>query len=61
MTIVATEITYIGFILPTLFSLTLIGEGVYKIIKSGTGYATISIGMLFLIGIILGYVFVFLR
>jgi hypothetical protein len=54
------EFLYIGFILPMLFALTLVGEGIYKITKEQEGYYTFLLGLIFLLGIILGYLFIFL-
>ena len=53
------EFLYIGFILPLLFTLTLVGEGLYKISKNEEGYFTFILGTLFLVGIILGYLYIF--
>ena len=55
------EFLYIGFVLPMLFSLTLVGEGVYKISKQEEGYFTFFLGLVFLMGIIFGYFVLFAR
>lgn len=55
------EFLYIGFILPLLFTLTLVGEGLYKISKNEEGYFTLILGILFLIGIVIGYMYIFSR
>ncbi|KXK08580.1 MAG: hypothetical protein UZ21_OP11001000570 [Microgenomates bacterium OLB22] len=51
------EFLYIGFVLPMLFSLTLVGEGLYKISKQQEGYMTFFLGLVFLMGIIVGFFF----
>ncbi|OGK56581.1 hypothetical protein A3J15_01640 [Candidatus Roizmanbacteria bacterium RIFCSPLOWO2_02_FULL_38_10] len=55
------EFLYIGFILPTLFALTLVGEGIYKISKNEEGFFTFILGIFFLVGVIIGYFFLFLK
>lgn len=55
------EFLYIGFVLPMLFSLTLVGEGLYKISKQQEGYMTFFLGLVFLMGIIVGFFFVFAK
>lgn len=60
MDVTSPEFLYIGFILPMLFALTLIGEGVYKIINEKEGYYTFFLGLIFLLGIFIGYFFIFL-
>ena len=53
------EIIYLGFLLPGLFSLTLVAEGMYKISKKEEGFFTFALGLLFLIGLGLAYLFLF--
>lgn len=53
------EIIYLGFLLPGLFSLTLVAEGIYKISKQEEGFFTFALGLLFLIGLGLSYLFLF--
>lgn len=53
------EIIYLGFLLPGLFSLTLVAEGLYKISKHEEGFFTFALGILFLLGLGLGYVLLF--
>lgn len=55
------EFLYIAFILPGLFSLTLVAEGLYKIYKNGDGVFTFILGIFFLVGIALSYFFIFLK
>lgn len=52
------EIIYIGFILPGLFSLTLVFEGIYKIYRQEEGFFTFFLGVLFLISLVVTYLFV---
>jgi len=59
MSFASSEFLYIGFVLPMLFSLTIIGEGIYKIAKDNEGYITFVLGVLFLIGVVLGYLYIF--
>ncbi len=49
------EFLYMGFILPGLFALTLVGEGIYKIKKQEEGFFTLFLGVLFLVVIFIGY------
>jgi len=51
----STELFYMMFILPGLFSLTLVGEGLYKISKHEEGFFTFLLGVFFLVAIIFGY------
>jgi len=53
------EIIYLGVLLPGLFSLTLVAEGLYKISKHEEGFFTFVLGTLFLIGLSLAYLFIF--
>ena len=55
------EFLYIGFILPTLFALTLVGEGIYKFTKKQEGIFTFLLGIFFLIAVAFGYFFLFLH
>lgn len=49
------EFIYIVLVLPSLFALTLIAEGVHKILKNESGWLTIFLGCSFLIVLIFGY------
>ncbi|PIS15931.1 hypothetical protein COT62_01050 [Candidatus Roizmanbacteria bacterium CG09_land_8_20_14_0_10_41_9] len=51
------EIIYLGFLLPSLFALTLVAEGIYKISKHEEGFFTFALGTLFLLGLGLAYFF----
>lgn len=51
------EIIYLGFLLPGLFALTLAAEGIYKIYKHEEGFFTFALGILFLVGLGIAYMF----
>ncbi len=53
-----TEIIYLGFFLPALFSLTFFVEGIYKIYKHEEGLLTLGLGCLFLLGLGAFYFFI---
>jgi hypothetical protein len=53
------ELFYMMFILPGLFSLTLVGEGLYKISRKEEGFITFLLGLFFLVGTLFGYLFIF--
>jgi len=53
------EIIYLGFVLPGLFALTLVAEGLYKIANHEEGFFTFVIGILFLISLTLAYFLLF--
>lgn len=55
----APEFLYLGFVLPSLFAVTLVGEGIYKIIKHESGFFMFLLGILFLIGVMVSYFFIF--
>ena len=48
---------YIALILPGLFALTLILEGVNKILRDEPGWVSIMFGIAFILAIILAYFF----
>lgn len=50
---------YLALILPSLFSLTLIAEGIHKILQKQTGWVSITFGIFFLLIVIAAYIFVF--
>lgn len=50
---------YLALILPSLFSLTLIAEGVHKILQKQSGWVSITLGLFFLITVIGAYIFIF--
>lgn len=52
------QFLYLVLILPTLFGLTLIGEGLNKILKSeGAGWVSVLFGILFIGVVIFAYWF----
>lgn len=55
------EFLYMAFILPALFSLTLMGEGLYKISKKEEGFFTFILGIFFLVAVIFSYFFILSR
>ncbi len=53
------QILYMALILPTLFGLTLIGEGLNKVLKSQmAGVVSIIFGMLFIGVVVFAYLFI---
>lgn len=42
-------------ILPTLFGMSLVGEGVYKMYRYETGWMDLLLGVVFLAGVAFGY------
>ena len=53
------EIVYLGFLLPGLFCLTLVAEGLYKISRHEEGFFTFALGILFLLALALSYILLF--
>ena len=52
------QFLYMVLILPSLFGLTLVGEGLNKILKSETaGWVSIAMGALFILVVIFAYMF----
>lgn len=52
------QFLYMILILPTLFGLTLIGEGLNKVLKDEkTGWTSIVFGVLFVVVVIFAYLF----
>lgn len=54
------EIIYVSLVLPSLFALTLIFEGLHKILRKESGWLSFISGIVFL-GIVLGGYFFVLR
>lgn len=52
------EFLYIALVLPSLFALTLIAEGVHKVLKKESGWISIVFGVAFLLIIVLSYLWV---
>ena len=53
------QIVYLGFLLPGLFAMTLVAEGIYKISRHEEGFFTFALGILFLVGLTIAYLFLF--
>lgn len=52
------QFLYMVLILPSLFGLTLIGEGLNKVLKSETaGWVSIVFGVLFIVVVVFSYFF----
>lgn len=51
----APEFLYLALILPTLFALTLIAEGVHKILQKQAGWISITLGTFFLLTVLVFY------
>ena len=49
------QIFYVMLALPTLFGLTMVGEGVYKMSHYEPGWVSIILGTLFLVIVAFGY------
>lgn len=54
------EFLYIALVLPSLFALTLIVEGLHKLLRQESGWTSLGFGIVFLL-IILGTYFFVLR
>lgn len=50
-------IFFLGLVLPGLFALTLIVEGVTKVLRDEPGWVALTFGIIFLIVIIVAYFF----
>ena len=53
------EFLYLALILPSLFALTLIAEGVQKILRKESGWVSILLGIGFLAIIVVSYFLLF--
>lgn len=49
------QFLYVMLILPTMFGLTLVGEGVYKMSHYESGWVNVVLGGIFLVGVAFGY------
>ncbi len=49
------EFLYVMLVLPALFGLTLVGEGVYKMSHYQQGWINMALGVMFLAGVAFGY------
>ena len=54
------EFIYVALVLPSLFALTLVVEGLHKILRQESGWTSLFFGLVFLL-IILGTYFFILR
>lgn len=55
MDINSPEILYLALILPSLFALTLVAEGINKILRKESGWISFFVGLGFLIFVLIGY------
>lgn len=53
------ELVYLAFLLPSLLALTLVAEGIYNISRHEEGFFTFVLGVLFLVGLTIAYLFIF--
>ena len=51
------EMFYLALVLPGLFALTLVIEGVHKILKEESGWMSLIFGIVFLVIIVVAYFF----
>lgn len=51
------QMLYVMLALPTLFGLTLLGEGIYRMTRYESGWASVMLGGLFLAVVAFGYFF----
>jgi hypothetical protein len=51
------QFIYMVLVLPALFGLTLVGEGINKILRNEGGFVSILFGLLFIVIVIFGYYF----
>lgn len=49
------QLLYVMLVLPTLFGLTLVGEGVYKMVHYQPGWVSVLLGTIFLVVVAFGY------
>jgi len=52
------EFLYVALVLPSLFALTLIVEGLHKLLRQESGWASLGFGIVFLLIILGTYFFV---
>ena len=58
MTTASPEFIYLSFLLPSLFALSLVAEGIYKISRSEEGIFPFTLGILFIASIIVAYIYI---
>jgi len=51
------QFIYLILVLPALFGLTLVGEGINKILRNDGGFVNVLFGLVFLVIVIFGYYF----
>jgi len=51
------QFIYMILALPALFGLTLVGEGITKVVRNEGGYVNILFGLVFIVIVIFGYFF----
>jgi len=51
------QFIYIILVLPALFGLTLVGDGINKILRNEGGFISILFGLVFIVIVIFGYYF----
>lgn len=54
-----TAFLYMGLILPSLFALTLIAEGIHKVLQNKSGWVSLTLGVFFLLVVVSAYIFLF--
>jgi hypothetical protein len=55
MTAIDSQMFYVMLALPTLFGLTLVGEGMYKMTHYESGWGSVMMGCMFLAVVAFGY------
>ena len=51
------QFIYMILVLPALFGLTLVGDGINKILRNDGGFISILFGLVFIVIVIFGYYF----
>lgn len=54
---ITSEFLYTMMVMPTLFGLTLLGEGIYKLTHYEEGWVNVVLGVVFLAGAAFGFFF----
>ncbi|TSC85385.1 MAG: Uncharacterized protein G01um101416_892 [Microgenomates group bacterium Gr01-1014_16] len=52
---ITAEFLYVMMVVPTLFGMTLLGEGIYKLSHYEDGRVSVILGAIFLAGAVFGY------
>ena len=52
---ITAEFLYVMMVVPTLFGMTLLGEGIYKLSHYEEGWVNVALGVVFLAGAAFGY------